>query len=612
MNKSRFQILLSLLLYIFLDTIPAAADSTPFTEKVFPVIRNQGMETDFVTLRFYEPQPSVAYISAADYLRIWIPGAEMKVMEQSPGIYELISPTGKAIADITESTLSSDDISAFTNLMGLVQEGMDNVYYDGMPFIKFIGSETEPSTVRTTFNFSDYSIQLYENNGAVYFPFATLSDIYSDLFYHHSGFNGERIVLNYSNYDMLLTEIDPSYVNGLVSTDRPADLAEFSYNELCFALDHFYGLPGREQIHTALKEQGLDKALDSFGETGALVKSRLKSTSAAEFYAGLDGLNALFFDGGHTILQAYALNDLNTSGDALYEQYMSLYQEEQEAYQGISDPEADHTRLELYNGLNYLRSRAFGAGKAYIKQGDTAVCVFNSFNDRNQDTWDAYYSGKGPLPTFDNTGDDALLLFLDALRQADEDPEVRNLVIDLSTNTGGSADIVMMIFSLITGKSEMYYENRLTGAKTHVTFAADRNFDGVFDEADADIHYDLNFAVLVSPVSFSCANLFASLMKDAEYPVLGERSGGGACAVQFLNTADGNDLLVSSWRACLISEAGENIDTGIPADVELVDHEGKVEVLVPELDAYYNTVRVPKIMDDYSAFYDIERLSEAW
>ncbi len=608
------RIVISLILFSMILLIcgfEGGPQNSSFTEKEVPVIRNLGMDPGTVTLRFYEDLPNVAYISAEDYLDMWIPGAEMKSEQTAPHTYELTSPTGKAEVNTEADSFFSEDFSAFTNLMGLVQDGMPNTYYDGMPFIKFVSLESEPASVPTTFDFSAYHIDLRSDGSSVYFPFALISDMYSDLFYHHSGFNGEKVVMNYSNFDIMLNTVDPSYSAPLVRQERPEDLTAYTYNELCFALDHFYGRPGREPISSAMADKGLDRALDDFGETGRRIKELLQSTSTAEFYAGMDGLNVLFYDGGHTKLQPGISTGVLNRPDAapLAEEYSALQQNTQQPYDAISDIySASAAFFSDLNGLTQLRNEAYGIGETYVKSGDTAVCVFNSFDTRNQEAWDAYYAGEGPLPNLENTEDDAMVIFLDALYKAQNDPEVRNLIIDISTNTGGSADVLLTMVSLITGQSEMYYLDRLTGQKAVVTYAVDRNFDGVFDEQDAEVRFDLNFAVLTSRVSFSCGNLFPSIMRDAGYPILGEQSGGGACAVQMLNTADGHDYNISSFRSCLMNQAGDMIDDGVPVDTELVNRSRKIEVLIPGFDVHGNPAKQPYVMDNYRDFYNLEVL----
>ena len=601
-------------LMLLVTNITCSSEDPSYTEKDVPVIRNAGMEDGSVTLRFYESMPNVAYISAADFLDMWIPGAVMQTEQTEPGVYELTSPTGKAVVNTRDDSFFSEDFTAFTNLMGLVQEDMSNTYYDGMPFVKFVSIESEPVSVPTTFDFKAYDIDLFGEENAVYFPFALISDMYSDLFYHHAGFNGEKVVMNYSNFDMFLDTIDPAYVTSLLREERPEDLAAFTYKELCFVLDHFYGRPGREPINASMSENGLDKALDSYGDAGAMIKKFLQSTDLAEYYAGFSCLNWLFYDGGHTGLNIMNLNGIAFSDniDELNTEYAELMTKMENLFPEIfAEKKTNNAYFSDLNGLKSLRNQSYGADETYVKAGDTAVCVFDSFNDRNQEAWDAYYAGKWPLPTIENTGGDAMVIFLDALYKAQEDPDVRNLVIDISTNLGGSADVVMAMVSLITGRSEISYENALTGQRVIVSYAVDRNFDGVFDDKDAEVRFDLNFAVLTSRISFSCANLFSSIMHDSGILLLGERSGGGACAVSVMNTADGYDFLSSSWRMRLTNEAGEIIDSGIPVDVDLSNHGKRIEVLVYGYDQYGNPRKEPYVMDDYRSFYDIETLSRA-
>ena len=159
-----------------------------------------------------------------------------------------------------------------------------------------------------------------------------------------------------------------------------------------------------------------------------------------------------------------------------------------------------------------------------------------------------------------------------SMNKANKDPNIKNFVIDLSSNGGGSADVLMALYSLITGEREctLKYQNVLQGQNINQKFLIDRNFDGKFDEADKDVHYDLNFAVLASRESYSCGNLFPSMMKDKGYMILGERSGGGACTILELNTADGFYYHMSGYMMRLTNDAGEVIDAGIVPDKELV------------------------------------------
>ena len=153
--------------------------------------------------------------------------------------------------------------------------------------------------------------------------------------------------------------------------------------------------------------------------------------------------------------------------------------------------------------------------------------------------------------------------------------------------------------SLILDKSYISQDNSLTGQRSIVEYEVDRNFNGVFDAADQDVHYDLNFAVLTSGMSFSCGNLFPSILKDNGIPVLGATSGGGACAIQAMCTADGFCFQISSFRARLNSLDGDNIDSGVTPDIP-IDNDGRVEVKLSEENSL--------MVKDYSKYFDIDYL----
>jgi C-terminal processing protease CtpA/Prc len=176
---------------------------------------------------------------------------------------------------------------------------------------------------------------------------------------------------------------------------------------------------------------------------------------------------------------------------------------------------------------------------------------------------------------------------LDALKQASEDPEVKNLVVDLACNTGGDFDVLMAMSVLMGGPNYYYSENLVTGQRQIAYFDVDTNFDGVFDEKDKDVKYDLNIAVLTSDVSFSCGNFFPSMMQDVGFPIIGERSGGGSCAVHPFITPEGMQFQISSARDRIANKNWENIDGGVEPNYVIDVSSG-----------------------DYSAFYDVNFINE--
>ena len=575
-------------------------DGGSYTERVVPVVTQIAPDGQ-VTLRFYDSMPNVAYISAADFQSIVLPGSTMTVTHTGAGQYTLTNADATATVNINDDVFVTDGFEAFTNQMGLLQPGMANVYYDGMPFVRYKKVSYFPLKATTTLDMGAYGIDLHaDGKGAVYFPFATLADMYTDLYYHHAGFNGEKVVANLSLNEVGLEKIDPDYNKPLVArTIRPADLTDFNYKELCFAMDHFYGYPGRIKYNDALKAKGLDKALEEDIESGPAIKKLLLSEKFSDYMLGMVGLTGVYFD-GHTAMDISSALGKITDHPELYKEYQAGLMANQGVMAMVMSAVME-MRAMVADGqaVEALRPKVYGEGVTYVKKGDTAVCVFDSFNERNEQAWKDYYAGTGPMPTVENAPNDDMVIFLDALKKAAADPEVKNFVIDITANGGGSADIVLAMTSLILDKSYISQDNSLTGQRSIVEYEVDRNFNGVFDAADKNVRYDLNFAVLTSPMSFSCGNLFPSILKDNGVPVLGATSGGGACAIQAMCTADGFCFQISSFRARLNTLDGDNIDGGVTPDIP-IDNDGRVEVKLSEENSL--------MVKDYSKYFDIDYL----
>ena len=93
----------------------AVADEQPdggtFTEKTVPVVTKVAPDGT-VTLRFYDNLPDVAYISAADFQSIVLPGSTMTVTHTGAGEYTLVNGKAKAglcFQDIEEAVFHIEE-----------------------------------------------------------------------------------------------------------------------------------------------------------------------------------------------------------------------------------------------------------------------------------------------------------------------------------------------------------------------------------------------------------------------------------------------------------------------------------------------------------------------
>lgn len=584
------------------ETVDPADDQTAFTVKHVPVNRC-GQQDGTVAIRFYEDMPSVPYISVADFQNVVLPGSTFKVTKTGSGVYQLQNQYSKATVNTAAETCSFDDYMAFTNLMGRVQPGIPHAYYDGLPFIRFSHQTLEGGSPAVTFDYSKYGINLHDDGQMVYFPFASLADLYADLYFHNAACNGDTVVVvDRDGNEQGIDVIEPYFhwYNLLTNVKTcPLDLAAYNYAEFCFVIDHFYGMPGRSPYEAGIKADGFDKTLVAT-EDGRIIKQHMLSESFFDHLYAMDLLNMYLQDGGHTNIfidhHAAAIPEYPYAQEypALYERFIKEY----------LDPQNEKVARILYI-LGPERDAILGQGKTYIKKGQTAICLFDSFSGSDEKAWNDFYAGKGPRPTVETSPHDPMAIFLDALEQAANDPEVKNLVIDLTMNGGGSSDVVVAMTSLMYNQSFFRAQNLVTGQNTTWYYDVDRNFDGKFDAQDQLIDYDLNFCVLTCFRSFSCGNLFPALCKDAGVLIAGEKSGGGSCGVGIYRTPEGFLYRISSAQARLADGNWQNIDGGIvphtiiPLGDELSYEENGVTYTLPSHAAFYDLDNLNKIINDY-------------
>ena len=561
-----------------------------YNERMFPVTDPNGETLGTVMLRFYDDMPSVAYVGISDFYRMMYPGRPLTVTQGAPGYYQLASYCGTATVDTANDVFESDDYEAFTNLMGQVQAGMPNTIYDALPVIRWKSLEAVPQRVHVKLDYGKYGIDLRTDNKDVFFPFATIADLFVDGFMHVASFNGQTVMVSPEGAYPLDDGYPEQFITPILNDSRKPDMADFAYRNLCFTLTNFFGYPGRSLLENSMKEKGLDQALQDYGEGGQMTRELLKSENMYDFIAGTATLSCLLDDGGHTNTDVTGISqfDGNPVFQAKADEIKRAKQQELVGYcpEYIDMLRYLQERHTYKEDLTDLRTAKMGDGVKYYKEGSTVYCWFNAFlcNDL---AWHKFYKGEGPKPTIENSPDDWLVTLIDALEKAEKDPEVKNFVLDISTNGGGSTDIVLFITSLLCNKSDIYYENVLTGQQMKCSYEVDRNLDGKFDEKDAEVKYNLNFALLTSPFCWSCANLLPALLKDYGVPIIGKQTSGGSCCVIYNPSADGFGYIYSSHRCRLKNAKGESIENGIMPDFELDKND------------FFNVQKVEQIVESY-------------
>ena len=561
-----------------------------YAERLTSVVDPQGNALGTVTLRFYHDMPNVAYISVSHFQEMIYPGTTIQVQNLGNGKYALSNPFGTAEVDTEKDLFMSNDYEAFTNMMGMVQQGMPNTTYDALPIIRWKSLDTSPKQVDVTLDYGKYGIDIREDGANVYFPFATISDLYVDGYIHMSDFNGQAVMVSPNGAYSLDDGYPAFFISPLLKETRTDDMVDYSYKNLCFTLTNFFGYPGRTLLEKSMKEKGLDQALQDYSKAGQMTRELLKSKDMYDYFSGTATLSCLLFDGGHTYTDLTAINELDTLSSFM-QKLKPIREAKLEEFYGycpeyLSIKQAKDNDRALKKQLRELREEKIGKDVRYTKVGNTAYCHFDEFMC-DDSGWRKYYKGEGPKPTIDQYPDDWLVILVDAIEKAQNDPEIKNFILDTSTNGGGSTDIVVFITSMFANRPDIYYENTLTGQKMKCSYEVDRNLDGKFDEKDKDVKLKMNIGVLISSCSFSCGNLLPALLKDYGICLLGKKSGGGSCCVLYNPSADGFGYRYSTHRGRLLNLKGENIDNGVEPDYSL------------ETDEFFDIAKVGKLIEEF-------------
>jgi len=277
-----------------------------------PVVDPKGASQGTLMLRFYNDMPNVAYVSISNFQQMMYPGTTVQVVPTGDHQYALTSPCGTATVDTDKDIFESDDYEAFTNLMGQVQRDMPNTVYDALPIIRWKSIDIQPKNVHVALDYGKYGIDLRADDADVFFPFATIADLYMDGYMHIADYNGQSVLIAPNGAYDIDDGYPQSFIAPILQETRTADMADFNYRNLCFTLTNFFGYPGRTLLENkGLKEKGLDQALLDYGEAGQMTRTLLKSQNMYEYIAGTATLGCLLNDGGHTNTDVTAISPID-------------------------------------------------------------------------------------------------------------------------------------------------------------------------------------------------------------------------------------------------------------------------------------------------------------
>ena len=369
-------------------SIPAFADdSVPYSEQEITAHAYSEDNITPITTRFFTDLPNIPYVRLTDYYKV-LTGKELG-MQTDGSEFVFTNPLSEqAVINTDSDVLTSDDFFAFTNLLYLRKEGLENISYDGMPFLNIKEILHDKAAEPTEIDFSSYGIDLRSDGEELWLPFSTAADLFTTIALFNGVYDGSeyRFIDSTTSYNENITVLSDSFINNTVERyfkdgKRDPDAARLSYNELCLLMDYFYGFPGSAALNDDLVEYGsFDKMLTALDEKYSSdkeysLKGLLLSEDLKDYVAGMYLLHMLLFDGGHTTMW-YGINNTfqacGLSADDLTVLANGTGYPLADAFSKVLDSQT------IYQIMPEVRKAQWGEEK-YHKYGSTAVFAFDTF-----------------------------------------------------------------------------------------------------------------------------------------------------------------------------------------------------------------------------------------
>lgn len=410
---------------------------------------------------------------------------------------------------------------------------------------------SQPKTIRS-FSYKKLGFKSFRKNSQTYYPLSLLECLFSSYSGVFHVFNYSRI-LQYSDYEELTkTEYEANnqkvtafkemknYIDNNLKT-MPMYLREDRRDAFLFTLENQYGIKFTREIPSMIDYLAKTSFYDDF-------LSESTYTRNEAFYKTF----ALLDDGHSTIRDDKSF--------AWYEGEFNQY----------------GTKLQkMLATRSYLSSaRKLTPGQIhYSSDKKLAFFTFDTFTFAQNAYQEDGKTFKESLSDYNSEDYDTYFYFIKILNLIKEKGGVQDVVIDLSTNGGGTVGIMTKLITLLnkTNKSDIYLTTDVSGLVQKMTTKVDSNFDGVYDNQDV-YGNDFKFYILTSEFSFSCGNAFPFyLKKNGIAKTIGVTSGGGECAVGESYLPSGEHFYHSSnlhigWYQ---NDTFEGDEPGVKPDIEI-------------------------------------------
>lgn len=409
----------------------------------------------------------------------------------------------------------------------------------------------EPTNVRT-FSYRDMGFTTFAKNGTTYYPLSLLECVFAPSCGLHHYYNYCRLV-EYAEYEELTDtsyEADGSSVTAFKEQkqyiaknmpDMPMYLRKDRLASFLFTLENQYGLKYTRKISSMRKYLAKQSFYSDFLSENNLLRNEAYYKTFA------------LLDDGHTSIRDH---------------YDFPWKE------GSFNPYGPKMSRILSVRQNLSSQRDLVPGDVYFStDGKMAFFTFDSFTFiQNAYEEDGTTICEG-LSDYHSTNYDTFFYMSKCLQDIKNKTGVEKVVIDISTNGGGTLGVMNELITLLSkdNKSTTYVQQDVLDVVQSMTTKVDTNNDKIYDSNDV-FGNDFDFYILTSEFSFSCGNAFPFYLKKHGFAkIIGQKSGGGECAVSEAYLPSGEHFYHSSnihigWYNDSYFEGDE---PGVDVDIEI-------------------------------------------
>ena len=549
-----------LILALFLSLcVSAFAETNAITKKDMTAYLNDAKDTRTIPV-YFVGDSDVPYLSLADWSDLYTYMMKSLVHSGQDISFDLAFSKEGSTGTLTRKdgdpyTMVVDcdaDTITFVDYDAFIRPEADRVLIDvlssddphsdeDLSLFRRTSESYERYGDKVVLNVGSYGIDLVSDEENVYLPAQTLSDSLLAIKYLNLYYNGEALFfVEYRGLESDTALADLFY--SIEKKDLSEAMGAFSFAELCFTLDNFYGL---KEVH------GISSFANLADQSGA--REALSGTDPSIADAALYTIITLHLSDRHSgvlVCSPFSRDGLMT-----------------ELREKIGSGPVYREVISQRMKYSSARDAAYPDGiPPYEEIGNTAYISFDDFIFVPKEI--NYYE---TAPTADAENNVGLIAYAYSQITRENSP-IENVVLDLSCNGGGEADAAVYVLSAFLGTGYASVKNTLSGALATGVYEIDLNLDGKFDENDRKLT-DKKLFCLTSPLSFSCGNLVPSIFKNSnDVTLIGRTSGGGSCVVLPLTTAYGTSFQISGPQRLAFTKNGSfyDIDQGAAPDIPLM------------------------------------------